>query len=164
MVTAAQLRTLLHYDPETGVFTRLRTGKVMAGCLNSKGYLQIGIGNGTTYYAHRLAFLYMTGAWPPEQVDHKNRIKTDNRWNNLRLATNSENGKNKANNGNAYVNNKSGFRGVSSHRSGKYRARLRGRNLGRLYDTAEEAAAAYREAARADWHPIGTQLRETGRY
>ena len=91
-LTAARLRKMLHYDPETGVFTRLWTGNV-TGCPDAKGYLRIAA-DGRSYRAHRLAVLYMTGAWPSEQIDHINQVRTDNRWSNLRPATNGENGAN----------------------------------------------------------------------
>ena len=96
------LKDLLHYDKDTGVFTWLvsrghaAVGKI-AGCINAKGYLQIRI-YGKTYRAHRLVFLYMEGKLPPDQVDHINRDKTDNRWSNLRHATHLINQNNKANN------------------------------------------------------------------
>ena len=103
---------------------------------------------GKRYSAHRLAWLYMTGDWPPDEVDHKNRVRTDNRWDNLRLADTFTNKRNTS----AYRNNKSGFKGVSWHVcSRKWRSRIRvdgkEKNLG-LYDTPEQANAAYERAAR----------------
>jgi hypothetical protein len=147
-LTATRLREVLAYDPETGDFTwRVGVpGRVMGavGSPDEKGYLRICI-DGRTYRNHRLAFLYMTGAWPPDQIDHTNGIVTDNRWINLRPATNSENGANAG----VQKNNRLGFRGVRRWRQ-KYRARIshNGRtiDLG-LYATAEKAAAAYQEAA-----------------
>lgn len=99
-LTAERLRELLHYDPEAGVFTRrtnsnnkARIGDV-AGHRTAKDYWSIKI-SGVAHSAHRLAWLYVYGAWPREGVDHANGIKTDNRIANLREATHSENMQNK---------------------------------------------------------------------
>lgn len=82
------LKEHLHYEPDTGVFTRKRAPQKMhigsvAGWVDAKnGHRKVRI-NRTTYYAHRLAFLYMTGAMPNGFVDHQNGIRDDNRWTNL---------------------------------------------------------------------------------
>lgn len=98
-LTQARLKELLHYDPETGHFTWLvcrrnsiKSGAV-AGATNGSGYRQISV-DSIVYPAHRLAFLYMTGEMPPNDVDHINRVKDDNRWDNLRPATRSQNAAN----------------------------------------------------------------------
>lgn len=104
---------LLSYDQDTGTFTwkiaRMR-GHVpgaIAGHPAQDGYRTIMI-DGQAYKAHRLAWLLHTGAWPKEQIDHINRIRDDNRIENLREATKSQN---QINSG-IYKNNKSGYRGV----------------------------------------------------
>lgn len=90
-VTASHLRSVLSYDKETGVFAwkvdagRRRRGD-HAGCIESRGYVNIGI-DGVIYRGHQLAWLYVTGEWPRETVDHKNRNRSDNRWENLRGAS-----------------------------------------------------------------------------
>jgi len=103
-LTAEDLRRLLSYDEQTGLFTR--DGKI-AGVLNSWGYVQIRV-KGRNYMAHRLAWLYVRGQWPANQIDHINRRKTDNRIINLREATNSEN----AQNAGAHKDNAAGARGI----------------------------------------------------
>lgn len=145
-LTQTRLKELLRYDPETGDFTWLVSrGRSPAGSRaespDSKGYIRIGI-DGFLHYSHRLAFLYMTGAPPPAEVDHINRDRGDNRWTNLRLATSRDN------KGNAGVrsDNTSGHRGVSwDKRSGEWQAY--GRRTGRkihlgYFDRLEEAASA----------------------
>lgn len=145
-LTQERLKELLHYDPETGHFTRrvTRGGKVAgsrAGKLNTSGHRQIRI-DGRVYLAHRLAFLYVLGSFPADCVDHVNQVKDDNRWCNLRPATRQQNQGNKG----LQRNNSSGHRGVSwDKRHGKWVAQG-GRSKGRIhlgrFDSLEEAAAA----------------------
>lgn len=150
MLTAERLRAVLHYDPETGIFCWLagqRRGEI-AGHLDN-GYLRITV-DGSPYRANRLAWLFVTGEWPIEQIDHRNLARSDNRWTNLRQATN---GQNKANS-RTYRNNQCGVKGV--HHSGDAYRRKPWRaivykdgktyHLGR-YATQDEAGAAYAEAA-----------------
>lgn len=151
-LTQKRLRELLHYDPETGVFTRLirTTNSVhvgdVVGCPNSEGYLLTRIFGGN-YKLHRLAWLYMTGKWPKDETDHKNTIRTDNRWENLRESTKTINMHNRRK---AHKNNKTGFLGVSPHGNG-FRAGIRldgkRKNLG-TYPTPELAHQVYLDAKR----------------
>ena len=113
MITQERLKELLHYDPETGIFTRLwckyspqLIGKE-AGNVDSIGYISVSV-DSKNYRAHRLAFLYMEGAMPPDQVDHINRIRTDNRWRNLRHSDYELNNRNQ----NLFSTNTSGITGV----------------------------------------------------
>lgn len=83
------LLSILHYDPETGLFTWINCkGKreangARAGSISTKGYRRISIQR-KRYAAHRLAWLYMTGSWPKGEIDHINGVRDDNRWVNLR--------------------------------------------------------------------------------
>jgi hypothetical protein len=153
-LTAERLRTLLHYDPLTGVWTWLVSrGKAkarsVAGCVNSDGYIIIGI-DGRIYFAHRLAVLFMTGQWPVSIVDHENLVKSDNRWKNLRPATYQQN------NVNVGVRNANalGVKGVCLKPSGKFEASIRINGklkyLG-LHTTATAASATFAKAAKDNW-------------
>jgi len=86
-ITQELLKSLLSYDPDTGVFTR--GGKIIK-TKNTTGYIQISI-CGKKYCAHKLAWLYVYGEYVTGDLDHINRIRDDNRLCNLRKATRSEN-------------------------------------------------------------------------
>lgn len=146
-----ELKRHIRYDRDTGNFIRIigtsrsPEGSVV-GDIDSKGYWRVGV-LGKRYLAHRLAWLYETGEWLDGEIDHKNRVRSDNRWSNLRKSDEFTNKRNTP----AYRNNKSGLKGVSWHVcSKKWRSRIRinGKevNLG-LYETPEEANEAYRIAA-----------------
>lgn len=148
-LTQARLKELLSYDPETGLFTwnqsrgRVSAG-TRAGTVSTKGYNIITIDLKKLRCA-RLAFLYMTGSFPQNDADHRNTIRTDDRWLNLRDATSSQNGANK----NPSKRNKTGVKGVDlSH--GKFRASInfRGKfkHLG-LFEKLEDTAEAFRKAS-----------------
>lgn len=99
-LTADLLREKLHYDPDTGVFTRRSgSGRWAAGTVSgsfdeSIGYVRIFV-DGRYYLAHRLAWLYTYGKWPADQIDHINWNGRDNRICNLREATNAQNAQNR---------------------------------------------------------------------
>ncbi len=123
ILTQKHLEELLHYDPVTGYFTWLvNQGSARinqrAGTLDTYGYIQIQI-DGTLYLAHRLAFLYVKAIWPKEELDHKNRIKSDNTFDNLRIASREINTRNR----NIFKNNTSGCTGVYRFRN-KWNARI----------------------------------------
>jgi hypothetical protein len=98
MLTQERLKELLDYDQETGIFvwkepiTNISVG-VVAGTLNDQGYLIIGLDN-ERYRAHRLAWFYVYGKWPDNQIDHRDHNRSNNRIKNLRDFTHSENNQN----------------------------------------------------------------------
>lgn len=112
-LTQSRLKELLDYDPSTGMFTwkvyrsRFARPGDCAGSPDKNGYVCIGI-DGSVYKAHRLAWLYINGSFPSKGLDHINRVKNDNKIDNLREATDSENKQNIG----VPANNKSGIVGV----------------------------------------------------
>jgi hypothetical protein len=155
MLTQERLKELSSYGSD-GEFRRElpnRRGKVgdVMGCINSGGRKVIRI-DGRMYYASRLAFLYMTGSFPTYEVDHIDRDRLNNRWENLREATRSQNCGNKS--GGGRLSKLSPLpKGVCRQGSRTFGARITkggARNvwLG-TFDTVAEAAAAYIAAAQA---------------
>jgi len=151
ILTQARLKEFLHYDPDTGIFTRIKTvgcvskGSV-AGWVNTHGYLQTRIDK-QYYLLSRLAFLYMEGMFPAEFVDHENHKRQDNRWINLRHASRTDNSRNYT----KRKDNTSGHVGVSWYpRYQQWLARI-SHNGKRIclgyYDTKEKAMAARRSAS-----------------
>lgn len=151
-LTAERLREVLDYDPATGSFIwvkrigiRIVVGR-LAGITDHYGHRYIGI-DGERFMAHRLAWLYVHGVWPPDQIDHINGIPDDNRLVNLRLSSQAENSKNQRR---SRVNT-SGYKGVVWHKgAGRWMAQIWADKvkyyLG-LFDTPEEGHIAYCEAA-----------------
>lgn len=147
--TLKRLKQLLHYDPLTGLWTwrvhrshKIKVGD-RAGHIGGKGYWVVKL-DYINYRSSRLAHFYMTGKWPKHQMDHKNRVRLDDRWENLRDLTPRENSRNR------HVKlGPSGIRGV----------RVAGRRftaglvdsegttfyLG-IFDTKQQAASAYDQA------------------
>lgn len=112
-ITQEKLKKILYYNPTTGTFTWItsRPGarkSLVAGCLCKKsGYRFIGI-DYKVYKSSRLAYLYMNGKLPIEEIDHKNRIRHDDRWCNLRKLTTQKNAMNRK----ILLTNSSGVTGV----------------------------------------------------
>jgi hypothetical protein len=154
-ITSDRLRELLHYNPETGIFTRRldrgghKAGEIM-GSGSHRGYKKIGI-DMHRYYAHRLAWLYVYGEMPTV-IDHINGDTLDNRIENLRNVDQLGNLQNIRQLSKA---NTSGFTGVSRKRN-KWTAALSLNNenirLG-VYETKQAAHTAYVEAKRK-FHPM----------
>ena len=151
-LTQERLKELLTYSPETGLFywvkrtsNRAHAGAAGCHCQRSR-YILIGI-DGNVYPAHRLAWLFMHGAFPADEIDHINGVRADNRWVNLRECAHAQNLKNMK----RPSHNTSGLKGVHFHRAtGKWRARIKSdgkhHSLG-LHSTKEQAHAAYRDGA-----------------
>jgi hypothetical protein len=115
---------------------KINAGSI-AGTINDNGYIIVGL-NRKRYKAHILIWMLHYGVWPNKLIDHINGIKCDNRIENLREATKSQNEQNKAKS----IRNTSGFKNVFYHPStGKYRVRINKISFG-LYLTAEEANQA----------------------
>ncbi len=146
MLTQRRLKELFFYDQDTGLFTRIKSVKgnaagTLSNCKNVKGYVQIMI-DYKNYTAHRLAWLYINGRWPHEQIDHINRLKDDNRIANLKEVNNSENQLNI----DVRKHNTSGFTGVvKNSKTNKWVAQII-RNKKRYhlgsYNFAHDAAEA----------------------
>ncbi len=154
-LTQGRLKQLLHYDPLTGAFTRLvwRGGTSRVG--TEAGWINQGRRHiewcGRTYHAHRLAWLYVHGIWPLTEIDHINGDPLDNRIENLRLATRSQNNCNSK----RRSDNHSGRKGVSWYtRYGLWKATVsvhgKRKHLG-YFGSVDAAAEAYAIAARANY-------------
>lgn len=168
-LSARFVRSILHYDPETGVFTWRRRADRSARWNTRYAGTPAGTVSGSTRYrfieirrpypAHRLAWLYMTGRWPEEQIDHVNRDRSDNRFANLTCASNAENARNRG----AQSNNRSsGHRNISRHFDGRWRVRVRadGRDhhVG-CYHSLADAIAAQRRAVEMFHGPFADSQR-----
>jgi hypothetical protein len=149
LISQAYLKSLLHYDPLTGIFTWLkdkghkaRVG-TQAGSF-SRGWRYIKI-DFVKMAAHRLAWLYMHGKFPDGVIDHINGVRSDNRIANLRVADSLINGQNIRR---AHARSTTGLLGVSPYKNGRFKARIlvngEYKNIGHFADkfTAHEAYVA----------------------
>lgn len=156
-LTHERLIEALIYDPASGLFTwrvkpkhrPIQVGD-RAGSVGSKGYRFVCLDN-QDYAEHRLAYFYMMKDWPPDQIDHKDLNKANNKWDNIRPADGNQNQANRR----LTILNTTGFKGVTGRqfaKSYKYIAQIshQGTNthLG-VFETAEAAHEAYcQEASR----------------
>lgn len=148
-LTFDRVNSVLEYEPETGIFRwkvklsdRSPVGKAAGGHAVC-GHWRIRV-DGHYYMAHRLAWLLMTGDWPPTEIDHKNRVRDDNKWGNLRCCTHSQN----LANANRRSDNSTGFKGVrfdpvlKKYRAVSYKD---GKQIyAGIFDDPEAAFEAYR--------------------
>jgi hypothetical protein len=160
MISVSELRRFLNYDLQTGVFTwkargrGIRAGKIAGSVKKDVGrntaYVTINI-NRQHHYAHRLAWLHVYGSWPSGQIDHIDLDGTNNRIDNLRLATVKQNAANSP----ARKNNRLGVKGVRQRTRNSFEARinLTGKSsvvIG-YFKTAEEAHVAYLSALKSHY-------------
>lgn len=146
------IMSCIEYTPETGVLKwkynpeRIKlwntkyAGKIAGSVFTSqhgKQYIRIKIA-GYNLLGHRIAWFLMTGTWPP-MIDHRDEDGLNNKWNNLRVATQAQN----------CANSRNGLRGIDPFPNGRWRAKIcidyKQIHLG-MFDTKEEAYAAYRRA------------------
>lgn len=153
-LTAEWLRDRFEYEPDTGLVRRLwpvmtrnggigyPPGSVVGGKPHKDGYIYMGI-NGRMYLVHRIAWVLLTGRWPVAEIDHRNGVRHDNSWLNLRQATVSENRRNNL----GQRSRKGPYPGVYEHSrtKGRYVSQIKHKGyvyyLG-LFGTPEEARAA----------------------
>lgn len=144
--SARYIRSLFDYDPATGILTNRLTGEEVGANQRPGNYRKTSV-DGCPLTVHGIAWLLQTGEWPISKIDHVNRQPDDNRWCNLRLATDAQNARNRS----LRNDSQTGVKGVGyCRRDRRFQTSImvdgKHINLGR-YDTVEEAAAAYREAA-----------------
>lgn len=148
-ISHARLKDLIHYCPDLGLFwwkprhdkrfDGRFAGKIAGTRDKASGYGLIQI-DGTSHSIQRLAWFYMTGRWPTDQIDHRNTWKLDNAFENLREATPSQNGANRK----GWA--KSGYKGVYVKKDGTITSSIQnGDRLEHLgyFQTTEEASLAY---------------------
>lgn len=150
MLTQERLKEILDYDKYSGIFTwkeKINRNTIIgaiAGNLDPTGYIRICI-SGKKYRANRLAWFYEYGKWPTGLIDHIDRIKNNDKINNLRDVTFSQNNQNRTK---PHPKNTTGLLGVSrsNHR---FKSIIRVNksiiSLG-TFATAEEAHQAYMTA------------------
>ena len=144
------------YDSETGAIFRTDGlgGMVLCGSLDSGGYIKVSVG-GKSYQAHRFVWFYVHGVWPDGQIDHINGNKIDNRIENLRVCSASENQQNRSK---PPRHASSKYLGVSwNDLRLKWRAQLvvnKTKVLDSYFDSEEDAHDAYIECKRIH-HPFG---------
>ncbi len=157
-----RLKELLEYDPQTGIFVwkKKRRGFAkkgdQAGCANLKGYISIKV-DGRKFLSHRLAWLYIHGYFPENQIDHIDRNPSNNRINNLREVSQSCNSKNCG----ISTRNKSGITGVSWDKSKeRWRAGIKanGKNMkiGIAKSKEEAAWLRWKAETKYDWPNCNT--------
>lgn len=159
-LTQKYLKELLHYNPNTGIFTwkvaknsHAKVGDIAGYKKISDLYIAIKI-DSKKYFAHRLAFLYVYGNFPKRNIDHINHIRDDNRIINLREVTHSENQRNSK----KRKDNKSGFTGVCrGNNKNKWVAQIKAngkvKHLGIFRDKKDAIRARQEANIKYGYHP-----------
>jgi len=155
-LTATYVKSILDYFPDTGVFKWKHRVDVPREWNARWAGREAGANAGSShniiirykaYKAHRLAWLIVTGSWPLQLIDHRDLDPLNNKWDNIREASGTDNKANIR----RLSNNTSGFKGVSFYKSrNKYESYIningKRKRLG-YFETAEEAHSAYRQAS-----------------
>ena len=132
------LREYFNYDKDTGAVTWLKQASPRAligskvGYVTTDGYLRVKF-QGKNYLLSRIIWKVVTGFEPLEEIDHINRVRTDNRWENLRDVTHQQNHLNR------------GAKGYQQRFNGRYSVKVQNKCFG-TFDTTEEASLAYEVA------------------
>ena len=159
-LTIGELRVTFRYDPESGEFTRL-TSKARAKIGDRPERVRAGRSviaiAGDRFFAHHLAWFYMTGEWPTDTIDHIDRDPLNNKWDNLRMATLSEQGMNR---GQLRPHVLTGAYQLKSRKLWRsyIKVNRKERHLG-YFKTEQAAHAAYLKA-KAEMHVINTYPKE----
>ncbi len=159
----AKIEELFVYNPETGELSwkprRDKLGRLItrcrgrAGYVGRDGYIQLEIDN-KPHKAHRIIWRLMTGEDAPEEIDHVNMIKTDNRWVNLRAASRSQNAANRG----VRRDSKVGLKGVRRTKNGKaFTAQFAQRSLG-VFDCPAAASMAFQIAQNSAFGDYGRPI------
>ena len=155
LLTQKRLQEQLHYNQNSGIFTwrAVRVGVKfggIAGHTRNGKYVVIGL-DSNLYYAHRLAWLYVHGYFPEGELDHINRVCSDNRIKNLRHVSRKCNRRNV---GNTCMNN-SGIKGVYSVNNDVWAAQIKNNGvmkyLGRFKDFGEAVCVRLAAEQSLDW-------------
>jgi hypothetical protein len=167
MIDARKIREIFDYDAQRGFLVwRARSAEDFygkhphrtcaswnnknagkpAGWVDKFGYVWVRIGVDKVL-AHRVVWAFVYGEWPCGALDHKNCIKSDNRAENLRIASPAQNAANRR----RQSNNTSGVKGVFwNPRSSKWMVRIKKdgvlMHIG-VFDSLDDAALAYEQAA-----------------
>lgn len=161
IITQSLVKERFHYNPETGILTRriaAPRGPVgsAVGTPTSHGHLICRV-KYRICYVHRLIWLYMTGEWPQQDIDHANGIPSDNRWNNLRVATREQNAQNRA----PGRNNTSGHVGVHWFKQyGCWRAHIRANGKEHFLGHFDDKNAAIKVRLEAERRLFGNFARK----
>jgi hypothetical protein len=159
-VRRERLVELLDYDPESGCFFwKVNRNQMLkgskAGTVSRNGYIRIFI-DGKHYAANKLAWFFVNGEYPRCDIDHINRVRSDNRISNLRKATRSEN----CQNASLRKNNKTGVTGVCwnpFHKKWQSRIMINGKSIHLGYHDTMLSAAKARSAAKKNYHSFNPE-------